>query len=140
MTRSLLMSIALTVLLALASAFFMGPVTAADVSLRIALPGAPVTTFAESPRWVVVPGTGVYTIAGDVRPDYDVFRHGSYTYAYRGGTWYRAKNWNGRYVAVQERYLPVQFQTIPAERWRSYPPGWDHREAAQAKNKGKAKG
>jgi hypothetical protein len=140
MTRSLLMSIALTVLLALASAFFMGPVSAADVNLRIALPGAPAYTFQESPKWVVVPGTGVYAIAGTVRPQFDVFRHGSYTYAYRGGTWYRARTWNGRYVAVQERYLPEQFQTIPAERWRSYPPGWDRREAAHAKNKGKSKG
>ena len=137
MTRSLLMSLLLTVLLAVASAFFIAPAFA-DVNLRIVLPGAPVYEFQATPRWVVVPGTGVYTIAGTVRPDYDVFRHGSYTYVYRGGTWYRARTWNGRYVVVQERYLPAQFQTIPRERWRAYPPGWTHR--VEAKAKGKARG
>ena len=139
MTRSLVMSIVLTILLAVASAFVIAPAFAAS-SLSITIPGAPVFTFQDSPRWVAVPGTQVYTIQGDVRPDYDVFRHGSYTYVYRGGTWYRAKSWNGRYAVVQDRYLPAQLNVVPRERWRAYPPGWEQRAEAHAKNAGKAKG
>ena len=141
MRRSLLLSVVITVLMALASAFFIGPVSA-NTSLRIVLPGAtaPAYTFQSAPRWVVVPGTNVYAIRSDAGPDFDVFRYGSYAYVYRGGTWYRAKTWNGRYAAVQESYLPAQFDVIAREHWRTYPPGWERRAEAHAKNKGKSKG
>ena len=132
MRRSLLLSVGLTVLMALLSAFALAPAFAADVNLRISIPGSDPYAFAESPRWIAIPGTRVYMIEGSARPTFDVFRHGSYVYAYRGGTWYRAKTWNGRYSAVEERYLPAQFNTIPRERWRAYPPGWEKK----AKGKG----
>jgi hypothetical protein len=124
MKRSLLISIVLTTLMALVSAFAIGPVQAADVNLRISIPGSEAYVFQESPRWVVVPGTRVYAIEG-VGPDFDVFRYGSYYYVYRGGNWYRARTWNGRYVLVQERTLPAQFNVVPRQHWRAYPPGWE---------------
>ncbi len=142
MRRSLLVSIALTVLMALASAFAIGPVAAVEANLRIVVPGATVYTFNETPRWVAIPGTRVYAIQGDARLDYDVFRYGSYHYAYRSGTWYRAKTWNGRYLPVQERYLPVQFNAVSRDHWRAYPPGWEKRaakHAAKKSNRGQAK-
>ena len=137
MKARILWSIALTALMALASAFAIGPV-AADTNLRIVVPGATVYTFQEAPRWTVIPGTRVFAIQSDVRPDFDLFRHGSYYYAYRGGNWYRARSWNGRYVLVQERYLPAQFNQVPRSHWRAYPPGWEKRaEKKAAKNQRK---
>ena len=131
MKRSLLISIILTTLMALVSAFAIGPVQA-DVNLRISIPGAEAYTFQESPRWVVVPGTRVYAIQNDVRPDFDVFRYGSYYYVYRGGNWYRARTWNGRYAVVQDRALPAQFDVVPRQHWRAYPPGWEKRAMKHA--------
>lgn len=140
MKRSLLLSIVLTVLMALASALAIGPAAAVEANLRIVVPGATAYTFTEAPRWVVIPGTRVYAIQGTSRPDFDVFRHGSYYYVYRGGNWYRAKRWNGRYQPVRDRYLPTQFNVVSREHWRAYPPGWEKRAAkGKAKPKGQAK-
>ncbi|MEO6461847.1 MAG: hypothetical protein ABIP29_02115 [Candidatus Eisenbacteria bacterium] len=139
MKRSLLLSIVLTALMALASALAIGPAAAVEANLRIAVPGATAYTFNQAPTWSVIPGTRVYAIQGTSRPDFDVFRHGSYYYAYRGGNWYRAKSWNGQYRPVQDRYLPAQFNVVSREHWRAYPPGWEKR-AAKVKVKTKAKG
>ena len=136
--RGLVLSIVLTALMALASAFMIGPV-AAETKLQIVLPGAsaPAYRFQEAPRWVLVPGTRVYAIQRGSGPAFDVFRFGSYAYVYRGGTWYRARTWNGRYLPLEQRYLPAQFDVIAREHWRSYPPGWERRAEARGKAKGK---
>jgi hypothetical protein len=141
MKRALLVSILLSVALAAASAFAVDRALAADVNLRLVVPGASPYVFVEEPRWVAVPGTRIYTIDGNARPDYDIFRHGSYFYVYRAGKWYRARTWNGRYVAVAERSVPVQFNSLPRERWRAYPPGWEKRAMkANSNAKGKKAG
>ena len=136
MKRALLLSLVLSTLLAMVSAFAVDQARAAT-NLSIVLPGAPAYTVTENPRWVAVPGTRVYRIDSNAGPDFDVFRQGSYYYAYRGNTWYRARTWNGRYVAVNERYVPAAFNTVSREHWRSYPPGWEKRamkrHAKQAK-------
>jgi hypothetical protein len=99
----------------------------AATSYRVSVPGGVNFEFQSSPRWVAVPGTRVYRIRDDMRPNEDFYRYGNSYYVYSGGSWYRANRWNGRYVLVNERNLPAQFYDIPENNWRSYPVSWrDH--------------
>jgi len=95
----------------------------AATSFRVAFPGGGFE-LQSAPRWVAVPGTRVYRVRDDMRPNDDFYRFGNYYYVYSGSNWYRATRWNGRYVMVSERSLPPQFWDIPQDNWRSYPPGW----------------
>lgn len=101
------------------------------VTYRVDVPGGTVMKFDNSPRWVAVPGTRVYMVKQDMRPDHDYFKYGNRYYVYSNGQWYRASRWNGRYVAVDERQLPAQFYKVPQTEWRTYPNGWSERASVQ---------
>lgn len=105
-------------------------VSSANAALiQVVIPGgAPAMEFQSTPRWVAVPGArGVYVVRDDMRPNQDIFRYNKRYYVYSGGNWYRSNRLNGRYVVVNERYLPVQFYEVPQAHWRAYPAGWENK-------------
>jgi len=81
--------------------------------------------FTRAPHWNRVNGTRVMVIRE--RPGYDVFRYGSYYYAYRYGRWYRADDWRGDFYVIDAGAVPYEFRSVPRRHWRSYPNwrNWD---------------
>jgi hypothetical protein len=102
------------------------------VTYRVDVPGGTVMKFDTQPRWEPVPGTRVYMVRQDMRPDHDYFKYGNKYYVYSNGQWYRANRWNGRYITVNERQLPAQFYKVPQNEWRAYPNGWSERASVQS--------
>jgi hypothetical protein len=101
------------------------PAAATEVIVTRHLGTAPPRVmFSTAPRWELIPGTGVALVIADQRPSYDLFRYGSRYYAYDNGYWYRSSRLDRRFVAIEERYVPIQIAGVPNERWRSYPAGW----------------
>jgi hypothetical protein len=91
---------------------------------RYAVPAPPSVTFQRQPRWTNVPGTNVRMINSQDRPAYDMFRMGSSYYIYDNNYWYRSNRWNGTYTAINQDAVPVEFNSVPREYWRSYPADW----------------
>lgn len=81
-------------------------------------------TFGSTPRWRAIPGTTVWEIRGDQRPDYDMFRCGRNYYVYDNNRWYRSRRDRGEFMWIEDRYLPSQFTRVPREHWRNYPTAW----------------
>ena len=97
----------------------------AVTSYQVTVPGGVSFSFEKQPTWVTVPeASGVYVVRSDMRPTTDYFRYQNNYYVYSGGSWYRASNWNGRYVLVSDTNVPRAFYNVKQERWRAYPPGW----------------
>lgn len=85
----------------------------------------PRIAFRSEPRMRMVPGTRVYAInRAYTNTDYDMFRYGDTYYLYSDGNWFAARSWRGPFVAVDDREVPVAFQSVPREEWRSYPSDW----------------
>jgi len=100
------------------------PAAAADIRVVSRAPAPPAVTFRLSPAWQTIPGTTVAVVRAQDRPDYDLFRYGSRYFLYKDGYWYRSSQLNQRYVAIDERYVPMAIAMVPHDHWRSYPPGW----------------
>jgi hypothetical protein len=81
-------------------------------------------TFGTTPHWSGVRGTHVRMIRQAERPDYDMFRYGSYYYAYNNNHWYRSRQMRGNFSAIDDRSVPREFSKVPRDRWHSYPQGW----------------
>lgn len=81
----------------------------AGVSVNINL-GLPAVVFAEPPELVPVPGMSVYFAP---HPDMDVFFYGGYWWSPRGSRWYRARDYNGPWGAVNRRHVPAQVFRVP---------------------------
>lgn len=96
----------------------------ADTHVVVNAPPPPTVTFSTTPEWEMVPGTRVYVVNDQMRPDYDMFRVGSTYWIYDNGYWYRATSWNGDYVAVNSTAVPATISTVPQTYWRSYPTTW----------------
>src|SRR5262245_60647650 len=60
-----------------------------------------------------VPSTGVYVVE-DGYGDMDLFRYGSFWYAYDNGYWYRSNSYRGPFRAVDVRYVPTQIFYVPS--------------------------
>ena len=119
----------LTRLLLTLMAFTVLPVRASEVlrtRTSVAAPAPPRIAFRTSPHWVTIPGTTVYRVRDDERPNYDMLRYGSQYYIYDGGYWYRSNRWSGPFVTLEERRVPVAFYQVPQTHWRNYPPGWSN--------------
>lgn len=84
----------------------------------------PTVSFEKAPHWTLIPGTRIYRIRADQRPDYDLFRYGTLTYVYRDGNWYSAQNVNGPYLTLPDDEVPVAFRKIRQRYWVSYPAEW----------------
>lgn len=83
--------------------------------------------FGTQPRWVTVPGTSVYEVPMSDRPDYDVFREGNTYYVYDNDRWYSSTRPEGDYTAIEDNYVPTDFNRIPRDHWRNYPSSWSDR-------------
>jgi hypothetical protein len=66
----------------------------------------------------LVPGTQVYVANTS---DHDMFRYGRYWYLMRDGYWYRARRYQGPYVAVDVRRVPYAVISVPQRHWRHHP-------------------
>ncbi len=109
----------------------------AEVSLNINLsnaPPPPVVVYRSEPRMVLVPESRVYVIDDD-QSDYDYFRYGSRYYIYKSGYWYRARNYRGPFMVIEERYVPASIWRVPERRWRHLPPGHRKRNVIVVKEK-----
>ena len=68
----------------------------------------------------MVAGSQVYVV-DDRRVGDDEFRYGVFWYVYRARWWYRARHWNGPFVAIEPREVPRAIITVPPGRWKHRP-------------------
>lgn len=83
---------------------------AADVNVNVNI-GAPVV-IAEPPAVALIPGAGVYFVP-DAGPDFFFF--GGFWWSPRGDRWYRARAYNGPWVVVERRIVPVEVVRVPGD-------------------------
>ena len=101
------------------------PITAQSATyfgFNIGISNSPPPRFVyrSQPSLYMVPNTGVYVVE-DGYGDMDLFRYGSFYYAYDNGYWYRANSYRGPFRAVDVRYVPTQVFYVPSNHWRHYP-------------------
>lgn len=87
-------------------------------------PQSPRVEFRRQPRWMRVQGTNVQMTSMRQRPAYDLFKLGNMYYIHGNGYWYRSNRWNGKYTAIDLRYVPAEFMNVPRQYWRDYPEAW----------------
>lgn len=83
----------------------------AEVNLNINI-GAPPVVVAEPAEVVLIPSSGVYFVA-DAGPD--LFFHAGFWWSPRGDRWYRSQVYNGPWVVVEHRHVPVQVVRVPKD-------------------------
>jgi hypothetical protein len=83
----------------------------AEVNLNINI-GAPPVVVAEPANVALIPGSGVYFVV-DAGPD--LFFHAGFWWSPRGDRWYRAEMYNGPWVVVKQRIVPVQVVRVPRD-------------------------
>ena len=83
----------------------------AEVNLNINI-GAPPVVVAEPVNLALIPGSGVYFVV-DAGPD--LFFHAGFWWSPRGDRWYRSQVYNGPWVVVEHRHVPVQVFKVPRD-------------------------
>ncbi|MGA6992867.1 MAG: hypothetical protein WBX50_03125 [Candidatus Deferrimicrobiaceae bacterium] len=83
----------------------------AEVNLNINI-GSPPVVVAEPAEVVLVPGSGVYFVA-DTGPD--LFFSAGFWWSPRGDRWYRSRVYNGPWVVVGHRDVPVEVFRVPRD-------------------------
>jgi hypothetical protein len=80
-----------------------------NVNLNI---GPPPVVVSEPPEVVLIPGAGVYFV-----PDAgaNIFFHAGFWWSPRGDRWYRSRVYNGQWVAVDRRAVPVEVIRVPSD-------------------------
>ena len=80
-----------------------------NVNLNI---GPPPVVASEPPEVVLIPGAGVYFV-----PDggANIFFHAGFWWSPRGDRWYRSRVYNGQWVAVERRFVPVEVIRVPRD-------------------------
>jgi hypothetical protein len=123
---------------------FCAPVPAfSEVSVNINI-GPPPVLVEGPPELIVVPRTMIY-FAPAARADLFFYRGRWWTS--HEGRWFRAKSYNGPWVVVGPRYVPVEIVRLPREyrtvyvREQRVPYGqlkkhWEHREYERRKRVG----
>jgi hypothetical protein len=94
-------------------------VAGVDINIGVNFPPPPPVVIPEPPSVVVIPGTYVYfapTIGADI-----LFYHG-YWYRPHEGRWYRANRYNGPWVHIDRKRVPVAIHHLPPN-YRHIPPG-----------------
>ena len=81
-------------------------------------------SFGSAPQWTTVRGTRIREIRMSQRPDYDMYSYGGTYYVYQNDVWYSSRRPQGRFVVIDERYVPREFSRVPRDHWRNYPQGW----------------
>jgi hypothetical protein len=103
-----------------------------DVNINIQVP--PPIAIVAPPPLVLIPGTYAY-----FAPDMDVdiiFFQGFWYRPFRGG-WYRADDYNGRWVLVPSKRVPLVIMNLPPN-WKRIPPGHQRIPHSQVKSNWKA--
>ncbi|MFI5372026.1 MAG: hypothetical protein ACHQ52_10750 [Candidatus Eisenbacteria bacterium] len=107
--------------LVLAASILPATLPAAENRSRLAdAPPPPAYALERSPEQSMVAGSQVYVVQ-DRRIADDEFRYGVFWYVYRAGWWYRARNWNGPFAAIEPRDVPRAIITVPPGRWKHLP-------------------
>ena len=83
----------------------------AEVNLNINI-GAPPVVVAEPAAVVLIPGSGVHFVA-DAGPD--LFFYAGFWWSPRGDRWYRSQVYNGPWIVVEHRHVPVQVIRVPRD-------------------------
>lgn len=83
----------------------------AEVNFNINI-GAPPMIVAEPAEVVLIPSSGVYFVA-DAGPD--LFFHAGFWWSPQGERWYRSQVYNGPWVVVEHRHVPVQVVRVPKD-------------------------
>jgi hypothetical protein len=55
--------------------------------------------------------------------DCDVFQYGSYWYVYSDSYWYRARSYQGPFVAIAFESVPRRVMSVPEQHWKHHPHG-----------------
>lgn len=116
-----------------------------DVNINI---GPPAVVVAGPPEMIVIPRTMVY-FAPDV--GVDLFFSAGYWWTPKEGRWFRARAYNGPWVVVEHRHVPVEIVRLPRDYRRVYvrekrvPYGqlkkhWEHRRWERRERRGEWKG
>lgn len=117
-----------------------------EVSVNINI-GPPPVLVEPPPELVVVPHTMVYYVPG---ASAELFFYRGRWWSRHEGRWFRAKAYNGPWVAVGPRYVPVEVVRVPRDYRTLYvhethvPYGqlkkhWEHREYEKRKHMGEWK-
>lgn len=107
-------------LFALAAALPASAEPPAPARVRPLPPPPPVIVVKEEPRLVQVVDTRVFVVT-DERWDDDCFRYGGWWWTWHRGHWFRARDWRGPYVAIEERGVPAAVITVPERHWKRHP-------------------
>ena len=105
----------------------------AEVNVNINL-GPPPIVVSAPPAVVMIPQSQVYFVPD---PQIDVFFYGGYWWSPRGNQWYRARQYNGPWGAIEQRRVPRAVIYVPGdyrgryERERHVPYGQWKKEHAQ---------
>ncbi len=96
------------------------PGSATQVEFTAGAPPPPPPVVVEPP--VVAVEGGVY-VATEPSVQYDLFRFGSYWYAYSGGYWYQAPSYRGPFTVVEPGRVPRPVVEVPPGHWKHHPQG-----------------
>ncbi len=93
-----------------------------DISIGINVPPPPRLVIPAPPEVVVIPGTYVYFVP---TLDVDIFFYRGYWYRSHHDHWYRASSYNGQWVFLEDRRVPIVLVHLPGD-FRRLPPGYRH--------------
>lgn len=120
MHKAIKVTILSTVLLA------SGCATDGAYSARVEISNAPPLRIG----WISRPAyaveyRGVYVVDSHAYDaDCDIFQYSGNWYAYTGGYWYRARSYDGPYLAIQVTRVPDRIFDVPQRHWkRGHPYG-----------------
>jgi hypothetical protein len=106
-------AIAAAALAALAILGFIVPSALGAASVRVNINlGGPGVEWRQRPSTVMLPGTRVSWVRE--YSDADVYQSGSSWYCYRGGNWYRSRNYRGPWGGVSVNLVPREISYAPA--------------------------
>jgi len=89
-----------------------GPAPArAEVNVNVNI-GPPPVVVQEPPEVVVIPRTMVYFVPG---VSVDLFFYRGWWWTPHGGRWYRARAYNGPWILVGPRHVPVEIVRLPRD-------------------------
>jgi hypothetical protein len=74
--------------------------------------GTPPVVVVEPAAVVLIPGSEVYFVA-DTGPD--LFFYAGFWWSPRGDRWYRSQVYNGSWIVVEHRHVPVQVFRVPRD-------------------------
>jgi hypothetical protein len=131
MTKRVLVAAIVSVLFS--ASWLCRPVAAGvDVNINISVP--PPIAFPAPPPVVVIPGTYAY-FAPDI--DVDIIFFQGYWYRPYRGNWYRADRYDGRWVLLPPKRVPVVIMNLPSN-WKHIPPGHEKIPYGQLKKNWRA--